>query len=148
MVRIEENIPRILLIQRAGTPDGKGYPKQWELTGGRANEGESDEECLARRVREETGLEVRSLGVVSPELTAPPGVVTQASDEAVVHLCEVTGGELTSFPTDSHLDARLVSVADLFGGQIQVLTNPTSKGYVSRMMTMVLAGFRAHQARQ
>ena len=160
-------VPRILLIQRAGYPDAdptatpakQGHPRQWEIPGGRVqlvpnpNEEEpdkerveTDEECLVRCVRAETGFKVRSLGAVSAELTAPPGVVTAQSDDALVHICEVIGGELTDFPTSSHLDARWVSVADLFSGEIQVLTNPTSKGYVSRMMTMILAGFRAHQS--
>ena len=144
----KDDWPEILLIQRAGKPDKTGYPKQWELPGGRVEEGETDEQCVMREVLEETGLQVKSLGVVSPELTAPAGVVTAQSDEAVVHFCEIVGGELKSFPTNDHLDAQWFTVDDLFSDEeVKVLTNPTSRGYVSRMMKMILSSFHAHDLR-
>ena len=141
--------PEILLIQRKGNPDGSGYPQKWELPGGGTKPGETDEQCVVRRTLEETGLDVESLGVASHDFTVPPGVVTSQSDDACVHLCKWKGGKFIVFPTNSHLDARWVSVAELFNGQIQVgCPNPTSQGYVSRMMKMILAGFHAHQLRQ
>lgn len=143
----ESGAPEILLIQRSGKRDGTGYPGQWELPGGRTMEGETDEQCVAREALEETGLLIRSLGAVSPEFTAPPGTVTAQSDDAIVHLCEVDGGNLKLFPTGDHLAAGWIGVSDLFSGRIKVLTNPTSKGYISRMMNMILAGFKAYQAR-
>ena len=148
IVRQEAGIlPQILLIQRAGKPDGSGYPEQWELPGGGTDPGETDEQCVVRNALEETGLHIKSTKVASIDFTAPPGVVSPQSDDACVHLCEVVGGKYKSFPTGSHLDARWVTINDLFTGKVHILTNPTSKGFVSRMMKMILAGFHAHQMR-
>lgn len=145
VIKVIGTVPRILLLQRKGNGDGTGYPDEWELPGGRANDGESDIDCLSRRVYEETNIWVNSLGQISPDLQAPPGIVTAQSDDACVHLCLPREGDLKHFPTESHKDAKWVTVHEIFNGTFQVLTNPTSKGYISRMMKMILAGFNAHQ---
>lgn len=142
---LEGSPPAILLLQRAGKPDGTGYPGQWELPGGKTEEGETDEDCLAREAYEETGLVVSSLGEVSQILlSAPAGIVSAAPDEAVVHLCQALEGHTVNLSSD-HLQAHWTTLEEIFSGKVKILTNPTSKGYVSRMARMVLAGFAAHQ---
>jgi 8-oxo-dGTP pyrophosphatase MutT (NUDIX family) len=144
---LEGNPPAILLLQRNGNPDGSGYPNQWELPGGRAQEGESDEDCLKRVVYEKTGIQVELIGKPLLELGVGPGIVTDQSDVSCIYLCREQGGSLKDFPTQSHKAAYRVTVAEIFRGDIQVgCPNPTSKGYVSRMMEMILAAFRAHKA--
>jgi 8-oxo-dGTP pyrophosphatase MutT (NUDIX family) len=78
----------ILLMERA---DGSG----WCLPCGWIEPNEKPVEALVREVREETGLEVRVgplIGVFTRRAGARCGLHSMI---AIVHLCEVTGGELT-----------------------------------------------------
>lgn len=137
----ESNLPVTFLLQRA---DEK-YRGTWEYPGGKVQDGETDEECLVRRVREETGLTIRPLRQISQELTLPPGAIAPQGDDAVVYLCDVLSDDIWSFPTDDHLSGGWYGLASIFNGEIKIITNPTSKGYVGRMAKMILAGFAAHQ---
>lgn len=61
---------RYLLCRRH--PNGE-LPGKWEFPGGKIEDGESEEECLVREIREELSLVVtprRRLGVVEQELPA------------------------------------------------------------------------------
>ena len=65
-----ERNDRYLLCRRH--PNGE-LPGKWEFPGGKIEDGESEEECLIREIREELSLEVtplRRLGVVEQELPA------------------------------------------------------------------------------
>ncbi|MFP4373022.1 MAG: (deoxy)nucleoside triphosphate pyrophosphohydrolase [Spirochaetaceae bacterium] len=67
------------VLERNGTyllcrrhPNGE-LPGKWEFPGGKVEEGESEQECLVREIREELSLDVtpmRRLGVVEVELPA------------------------------------------------------------------------------
>jgi ADP-ribose pyrophosphatase YjhB (NUDIX family) len=82
---------RVLLMQR----DDNG---QWCLPSGGMDPGESVSETIIREVREETGLEVRVLGLVG--VYSSPHVLVQYADGnrfQIVSLCfaaSVLGGEL------------------------------------------------------
>jgi 8-oxo-dGTP pyrophosphatase MutT (NUDIX family) len=60
---------RILLIQHREHDGNRSY---WLLPGGGREEGESEEECVLREVREETGLEVQIVKLLL-DLPEPPG---------------------------------------------------------------------------
>jgi 8-oxo-dGTP diphosphatase len=95
---------RLLLIRRGHEP-GAGL---WSLPGGRVEPGETDQQAVAREVREETSLTVecgRLLG--RAELPGADGTVIDVSD----YLAVVTGGELAA--GDDAADARWVAAADL-----------------------------------
>lgn len=95
---------RLLLVKRGHEPE-KGA---WSLPGGRIEPGESDQQALAREVREETGLDVtpgRLIGSV--ERPAPAGGVLDIYDYAAT----VAGGRLS--PGDDADDVRWVSPHDL-----------------------------------
>jgi 8-oxo-dGTP diphosphatase len=95
---------RLLLIKRGNEP-GAGL---WSLPGGRVEPGETDEQAVAREVREETNLMVecgRLLG--RAELPGPGETVIDVSDYVAV----VTGGELAA--GDDAADARWAAAADL-----------------------------------
>jgi 8-oxo-dGTP diphosphatase len=97
---------RMLLIRRGHEP-GAGL---WSLPGGRVEPGETDQQAVAREIREETGLRVvcgRLLGTA--ELPGPAATVAVIRD----YLAEVTGGELAA--GDDAADARWVGQAELAG---------------------------------
>lgn len=64
---------QILLIQHREHSGGRSY---WLLPGGGREAGESEEDCVRREVREETGLEVQVVKMVL-ELPEPPGGIYQ-----------------------------------------------------------------------
>lgn len=72
---------RVLVIQRAD--DGR-----WVPPGGVLELSETPEQCVAREVHEETGMEVRPLRLVGVYKNMKLGVVSLA------FLCEPIGGEL------------------------------------------------------
>lgn len=78
----------ILLMQRA---DGLG----WCLPCGFVEPNETPTETIRREVREETGLEVEIGPLVGVFTRKPSQKNGPHTTLAVVHLCKVTGGELT-----------------------------------------------------
>ena len=78
----------ILLMERA---DGSG----WCLPCGWVEPNEKPVEAVVREVREETGLEVEVKQLVGVFTRLPSGDHGPHTMIAVVHLCEVVGGELT-----------------------------------------------------
>jgi 8-oxo-dGTP diphosphatase len=95
---------RLLLIKRGHEP-GAGL---WSLPGGRVEPGETDQQAVAREVREETNLTVECRRLLGrAELPGPDGTVIDVSDYCAV----VTGGELAA--GDDAADARWVGAADL-----------------------------------
>jgi mutator protein MutT len=95
---------RLLLIKRGHEP-GAGL---WSLPGGRIEPGETDQQAVAREVREETGLTVECRDLLAVvELPGLGGAVIQVSDYRAV----VTGGELAA--GDDADDARWVTAAEL-----------------------------------
>lgn len=80
---------RLLMIQRAHDPD-RG---RWSLPGGRIEPGESDNEALAREVREETGLSVEVGDLIgSVELGGFHGGTAQVRD----YRCRLAAGTAPS----------------------------------------------------
>ena len=78
----------ILLMERA---DGSG----WCLPCGWVEPNEKPVEAVVREVREETGLETEVKQLVGVFTRMPSGVNGPHTMIAVVHLCEIVGGELT-----------------------------------------------------
>jgi 8-oxo-dGTP diphosphatase len=101
---IKDAAGRLLLIRR-GHPPGAGL---WSLPGGRVEPGETDQDAVAREVREETGLSVAPGPLVgSVTRPGPEGAVFDIRDYAA----SVTGGHLAA--GDDAADARWVWPADL-----------------------------------
>jgi 8-oxo-dGTP diphosphatase len=53
VIRNEEN--QVLVVQRGETTD---HPLKWEFPGGKIDDGESEEECIIREVREELSMDI------------------------------------------------------------------------------------------
>ncbi len=77
----------ILLMERS---DGSG----WCLPCGFVEPNETPAEGIIREVREETGLEVKITQLVGVFTRKPGAAMGPHTTVSVVHLCEVTGGEL------------------------------------------------------
>ena len=89
---IRDEVGQVLLIRRG---DGRG----WSLPGGVMEPGERLDQCLAREVQEETGLDVepeRLIGVYSDpdvnQITYPNG--DQIHIVSATFECRVVGGQL------------------------------------------------------
>jgi len=77
---------QLLLIQHREHGSGRAY---WLLPGGGQEGAESESECVAREMREETGLEVAVERLIVDEPDAPDGVYQRRH----TYLCRVLSGE-------------------------------------------------------
>jgi len=76
----------LLLIRHQERINGRSY---WVIPGGGREDGESEEGCVLREMKEETNLEVRVERLLLDE-ARPPGKMYQ---RAKTYLCTVVGGE-------------------------------------------------------
>jgi 8-oxo-dGTP diphosphatase len=76
----------ILLIRHTHHEDGRTY---WLIPGGGREVGETEEECVQREMREETGLEVRVERLLIEEKGRPGGVYQRMK----TYLCTPVSGE-------------------------------------------------------
>lgn len=85
---------RILMAQR-GKPPLMG---QWSLPGGLVETGESVESAVRREVLEETGLEVKPLGVLEifERIMRDAGGAPEYHYVLLDYICRVTGGTLSA----------------------------------------------------
>jgi ADP-ribose pyrophosphatase YjhB (NUDIX family) len=83
---------RILMAQRGKEPL-KGW---WSLPGGALETGESLADAVCREVREETGLEIRPLGVLEifERIMRDARGVPEYHYVLIDYICRITGGEL------------------------------------------------------
>jgi ADP-ribose pyrophosphatase YjhB (NUDIX family) len=83
---------RILMAQRGKEPL-KGW---WSLPGGALELGELLADGIRREVREETGLEIRLLGVLEifERIMRDAGGIPEYHYVLIDYICRVTGGEL------------------------------------------------------
>ena len=78
---------KILLIRGHEISSGRSF---WVIPGGGLEAGESDEDCLIREMREETGLEIRAGKLLIEEVLPPKSVYKILKS----YLCLPSGGEL------------------------------------------------------
>lgn len=114
---VRDDAGRVLLLRR---PDNG----LWTIPTGGLKRGETVRECAVRECREETGIEIETLGLVGV-FTTPDHVIEYIKGGRVdevrqpVNVCvhaRPVGGELTT--TDEASDVRWVDPADLDGFEI------------------------------
>jgi ADP-ribose pyrophosphatase YjhB (NUDIX family) len=105
---------RILLAQRGKEPL-KGW---WSLPGGLLELGEALKDGVAREVREETGLEIRPLGIfeVFERIMRDAAGTAEYHYVLIDYLCRITGGTLCA--GDDVCRVEWVRRRDLVGMQI------------------------------
>jgi mutator protein MutT len=64
-VAVIKDVKGLILIGQQPMLDRKPYPGYWDLPGGKVEEGESCEECITRELKEELGVNVTSVKLVS-----------------------------------------------------------------------------------
>jgi 8-oxo-dGTP diphosphatase len=100
---------RILMAQRGKEPL-KGW---WSLPGGALETGESLHDAVCREVREETGLEVRPLGVLEifERIMRDAGGTPEYHYVLIDYVCRIIGGDLC--PGDDVCNIEWVRRRDL-----------------------------------
>ena len=88
------NRNRILMAQRGKEPL-KGW---WSLPGGALETGESLKDAVCREVREETGLEIRPMGVLEifERIMRDAAGVPEYHYVLIDYMCRITGGSLAA----------------------------------------------------
>jgi 8-oxo-dGTP diphosphatase len=76
----------LLLIRHQHHEDGRTY---WLVPGGGLEPGESEEDCVRREMREETGLQVQVERLLVEEASVPGGIYAWYK----TYLCSVLSGE-------------------------------------------------------
>ena len=84
---------RVLVSRRTAPPHLAGL---WEFPGGKVEPGESDEQALARELREELGIEASVGDRLGPDLPIGDTAVLR------VYLCRIVAGEPTLVDHDEH----------------------------------------------
>jgi len=96
---------KVLLVKRAGEP----FRGKWALPGGMVEEGERAAEAAVREAREETGVEVRAVGLIG--VFDAPGRDPRGRVVSVAYKCEFVGGEIKK--GSEALDAKWFPLAGL-----------------------------------
>ena len=79
---------RVLVAKR---PPGKDLAGMWEFPGGKADAGETMEECLVREIREELGCTIEIVDALTPVLHEPDD--TAGSIDLIPFRCRLLHGE-------------------------------------------------------
>lgn len=110
----------VVLVKRS--PKAKAFPNAWSLPGGFISEGETVQECAARELKEETGIDAKMLipiGVYSNPKRDPRGPVISNAFSAVIPTCDPNplkfkagddAAECGLFNLKGHIDADANSV--------------------------------------
>ena len=77
---------KLLLIKHSEHETDRSY---WVFPGGGREDGESEEECVVRELKEETYLDVEAASLVLDEEGMPGGIYKRRK----TYLCKVIGGE-------------------------------------------------------
>ncbi|HEY1114734.1 MAG TPA: (deoxy)nucleoside triphosphate pyrophosphohydrolase [Chitinophagaceae bacterium] len=83
-------------------------PGKWEFPGGKLHEGESEEDCIRREIREELALDIRILR----RLTPSPWHYDTFAITLIPFVADYTGGVLH---LAEHSEARWLTAAELPG---------------------------------
>jgi 8-oxo-dGTP diphosphatase len=99
----------VLLVKRGKRP----FLGQWSIPGGGLHYGEAIEDCARREVREETGVEIRILGLIGVFEALPRAVAGEGPLGHVVlvdYAAEWTSGELVA--GDDAAEAQFVPIEE------------------------------------
>ena len=101
---IIESEERVLCAQRSAA---MAHPGKWEFPGGKVEDGESEEECLIREIREELAVEILILErLPSVAHTYENGF----SLRLIPFRCQIQSGEMRAI---QHAELRWVPVGEL-----------------------------------
>jgi 8-oxo-dGTP diphosphatase len=124
----------VLLVKRGKEP----LKGEWSVPGGAVELGESLEEAVRREVLEETGLEIKTEGIVEvlDRIHCEDGLV-KFHYVLVDFLCRVTGGRLTS--GSDAADARWLEREELNSHSIYCVA-PVTAAVIEKAFRMAAAG--------
>lgn len=118
---IIKNKEKILVVQRSAKMN---LPLKWEFPGGKIENGESEEECIVREIKEELNLEIS----VSKKLHSSIFDYPNISIELIPFIAKQIGGVIS---LNEHADYKYLSKDELMNLDWAEADMPIVKEYLS-----------------
>jgi 8-oxo-dGTP diphosphatase len=100
------NNEKVLVVQRNSNMK---LPLKWEFPGGKVEEGESEEMCIIREIKEELNIEIELLNRLTPSIYTYSGI----SIRLIPFIANYTDGEVSLFEHKQYVWLRKSELSQL-----------------------------------
>lgn len=117
---IIENDNQVLVVQRS---EKMKLPLKWEFPGGKTEQGESEQDCLKREIKEELNIQIELVKKLTPSPFLYPNIFI----ELIPFIAKQVGGELK---LNEHADFKYLDKSELLNLDWAEADVPVVKEYL------------------